>query len=40
MSGKRFKKDKRKKLRERKEWDKTNIRHNPTTYTNFEEDTK
>ena len=40
MSGKRFKKDKRRKLRERKQWDKNSVRHNPTIYTNFEEDEK
>lgn len=37
MSGKRFKKDRRRKLRERKKWDKNRISHNPTIYTNFDE---
>ena len=41
MSGKRFKKDKRRKLRERKQWDKTKQKYtNPTVYTNFDEDEK
>ena len=38
MSGKRFKKDRRRKLRERKKWDKTKLKNsNPTIYTNFDE---
>ena len=38
MSGKRFKKDRRKKLRERKKWDKEKQKYtNPTVYTNFDE---
>ena len=38
MSGKRFKKDGRRKLREKKKWDKTKLTHtNPTVYTNFDE---